>query len=420
MTWAILVINIKGGTGKSTVAQQLSSQLNDEGYDVGILDADIDSANLSSRLGVDEKITFKGDHTVEPVTTEDGMKLYSMENAFNDAAFSQSGTFMKQAVGSMINNSDWGHLDYMIVDCPPGSSDIFEELIRALRPSILGAISVGISDAVSDTARLVKVSSHNWLPIIGFIENMSGITCGDGLVECKGTDGDNITVEPFGSGDIERFVEKVDGNYLGSIPIATGGVELYDAAPDTFDNMIDSIEREAANGGPEIPEDNIGDKSFIKNVWNIVKNGIDRMNNDINIEEIQDKFGVQGREPLSIEIELTDASGLSKVLSKVILNVDNGELNAMSPRRAKRHGIEPEAGIKITSQHMYNAISGEKTVMHSPTGAVHTEPYSIIDAVKMGDAEVWGDKIINRLSVLDRILTQAVDMAQVREIVEKA
>jgi len=415
MTWAILVINIKGGTGKSTVAQQMSHQLNEEGYDVGILDADIDSANLSSRLGIDEKVTFKGDHTVEPVETEDGMKLYSMENAFTDAAFSQNGKFMQQAVRSMINNSDWGDLDYMIVDCPPGSSDVFEELVRALRPSILGAVSVGISDAVSDTARLVKVSSHNWLPIIGFVENMSGISCGDDVATC----GDR-EIYPFGKGAIEDFSTEVGGEFLGSIPLAANNTSVYDAAPETFDNIVEEVERTAAEGGPEIPEDNIGDGSFIKNVWNIVKKGIDQMNNEIDVDTIQDRFGVEGRDPLTIELELTDATGLSKVLSKVILTVDDGNLQAMSPRKAKRRGMEAEAGLKITSQHMYNAISGEKTVMHSPTGDIHTEPYSIIDAVKLGDAEVWGDKVINRLSVLDKILTRAVDMEQVREIVEKA
>lgn len=417
MTWAILVINIKGGTGKSTVAEKLSKRMRDEGYDIGILDADIDSANLSSRLGVQEKITFKGDHTVEPVDHE-GMKLYSMENTFEDSSFSQSGKFMREVIADMINASDWGDLDYMIVDCPPGSSDVFEELVRALRTNILGAVSVGISDAVSDTARLVKVCSHNWVPILGFVENMSGIACHENTLKCSTGIGESHEVYPFGQGNIEEFSEHIGGTFFGNIPLCLEETPIEEAASDTLDNMIDVIESEAEEGGPELPEDNVGDRRFISNVWGTIKSGIKQMNEEINVEEIQDQFGVEGRDPLMIKLELTDATGLEKVLSKVVFTVDDGKIRPLSP--TKLRSSEIEGGIRLTSQDLYDAIRGEKKVMRSVTGEITTEPYSIIDAVKMGDAEVWGDRTINRLAVLDRILSEAVPMDRVQEVLEKA
>lgn len=421
MTWAILVINIKGGTGKSTVAEQLGYDLRDSGYDVGVMDADIDSANLSSRMGVDERVTFKGDHEVEPVE-HNGIKLYSMENAFDDASFSQSGKFMREVIDNMVNHSDWGDLDYMVVDCPPGSSDVFEELVRALRANILGAVSVGIPDAVEDTARLVKVCNHNWVPILGFIENMSGIYCHGEQLSCNSnTIGDEHPVAPFGEGNIANLAQEMEGaRYLGDIPLCAESTNMSKVASDTFQNTVDVIEEAASKGGPELPEDNIGNVSFIKNVWNTIKTGISQVNEEVPVSEIQDKFGVENRDPIVIKMELTDASGLTSVLSEIVLTVDNGNIKPMRPKKAKRRGLNIEGSIKLTSQDLYDAMRNEKKVMRSVTGEVTTVPYSIIEAVKMGDAEISGDRTINRLSVLDKILSEYITMDEVHKIIQEA
>lgn len=416
MTWAILVINIKGGTGKSTVAQVLSQELNERGYSVGAFDADIDSANLSSRMGVNERISFKGDHEVEPVD-HNGIKLYSMENAFEDASFSQNGQFMREVINNMVNHSHWGDLDYMIVDCPPGSSDVFEELVRAMRANILGAISVGIPAAVEDTARLVKICGHNWVPIIGFVENMSGVYCHGQPVTC---DVEDHEIQPFGSGNIEGFVERVEGNFCGRIPLCIDDTNISEVSEKTFDTIIDSIEEKADKGGPEIPENNIGRIEFIKNVWKTIKTGIEQINNELPVGQIQDRFGVEGREPLVVKIELTDAGNLPGILSEIVLTVKDGKIKPMRTKTAKKQRIEIEGGIRLTSQDLYNAIRNEKEVMRAVNGEITTVPYSIIEAVKMGDAEIWGDKTINRLSVLDRILSDVIPMEEVKRVVNEA
>lgn len=413
MTWAILVSNIKGGTGKSTIAEQLAYCLRDEGHDTGLMDADIDSANLATRLGTDEKVTYEGDHVIKPVEHK-GLKLYSMENAFDDASFSQSGEFMAAVIKDMVESSHWGDLDYLVVDCPPGSSDVFDELTRALRANILGLVSVGIPDAVDDTARMVKVCNHNWIPILGFVENMSGLYCHGEPIGCsEQEDGKEHMVTPFGKGDIKKFAEAVDGNYLGDIPLCADDTEISDVSQSTLDNMIDAVEE--ANE-PKLPEDNLGDKGFIRSVWSTISGGIKQMNSELNIGELQDKFGVEGRDPITLELELIDASGITGMFSKVVITFDNGELKVMRPKKAQRAGKQPEGGIKITSQDLSYAVNGEKKVMQSSTGEIITEPYSIIDAVQMGDAQVWGDRTINRLSVLDRILSEVVPMSEVQEI----
>lgn len=423
MTWAVLITNNKGGTGKSTMAVEIAKELNRKDYDTGLMDADIDSANLASRLGCEKKITFRDDHIIQPVEHM-GMKLYSMENAFEESTFSQTGEFFKDVIDNMINHSDWGKLDYMVVDCPPGSSDVFDELVRALRPSIKGAVSVGQPDAVDDTVRLVKVCNHNWVPIISFIENMSGMVCHNKEVTCDGGETNDIfndestephSIEPFGSGDIEELVENVGGNFAGRIPLVVDDTEITDHDNNTINNTVELIE-EAEQ--PKLPEDKTGDPSFIRNVWKIIRDGIDRMNETYDIEEIQDKFGVENRDPLVMKVELTDAGPISsRVLDAVVLTVDDGNIKPIKESKAKRYGYSIEGGIKISSQDLYDSIKGEKTVMRSVTGEVFTENYSITKSVQMGDAEVWGDKTVNRLAVLDKILTKVVDMEEVRELV---
>lgn len=420
MTWAVLVINIKGGTGKSTVAQKLTERLRDEGYSVGAFDADIDSANLSSRMGVHEKVTFSGDHTVKPVE-HNGIKLYSMENAFEDASFSQNGQFMREVVENMVNHSDWGDIDYMVVDCPPGSSDVFEELVRSLRANILGAVSVGIPDAVEDTARLVKVCNHNWVPILGFVENMSGVYCHSEPVECNvggGNFGGSHKIIPFGEGDIEKYAEEIGGEFIGKIPLCVEDTPIDEAAPETFSNLVSTIEQAASRGNPKMPEDNIGDSSFIKNLWGTVKAAKDRINSQLDVQALQDNFGVEGRDPLVVKIELTDATGLANIISEVVVTVSGGDIKFIRPGKARSKGIEVEGGIRMTSQVLYDAMRNEKTVMRSVNGEVISIPYSIIDAVKMGDAEIWGDRTINRLAVLDKILSEVVEMEELAKVAE--
>lgn len=425
MTWAILSVNGKGGTGKSTMAVEIAEELKIRGYDVGLMDADIDSANLASRLGAEKRITFEGDHIVKPVE-HNGLKIYSMENAFSESTFAQSGQFFREVIDNMINHSDWGELDYMVVDCPPGSSDVFSEVVRALRPFLKGAISVGQPGAVDDTARLIKVCNHTWVPIIGFVENMSGVVCHGERVTCNGAadisdvfsdkeDDGTHEVEPFGSGDIEAFVDEIGGHFCGDIPLVADDSDITDHDDGTVENAVDAIEDASE---PEMPEDNLGDPSFIKNVLGIIDEAISKMNDSYDLSQLQSEYGVEGRDPLVMELKLTDAGPLSsKILDKIVLTVDGGEIKGLTLRKAKRKGYSVEAGMEIDSQNLYDALRGEKKVMRSVTGDVTTVEYSITKAVQMGDASVWGERTVNRLAVLDKILTEVVDLSEVRETV---
>lgn len=413
MTQVILVINIKGGTGKSTVSQYLTTQLKEAGHSVGLMDADIDSANLASRMGSDERVQYEGDHIIKPVE-HDGILLYSMENAFEDTSFSQSGEFMREVISDMIGHANWGDIDYLVVDCPPGSSDVFEELVQSFRPNMLGAVSVGQADSIEDTVRLVKVCNHNWVPILGFVENMAGIVDEDGYIKHNSSD---ENVYPFGKGTTEDFCNRAGGNYLGDIPLCTDTDLIERYAKDTLKNTVDTIEDADQ---PELPEDHTRNRSFIKNLWKGLLTGVKNINDRFDVEALQSQYGVEERDPIAIELQLTDAGGISSLMSKVILKGGDGKMNVMRPKVAKRKGVEPEGGIKISSQDLYNAINGQKTVMDSATGEVTQTPYSIINAVQMGDAEVWGERTINRLSILDEVLSEVVPVDEIRDAVMEA
>jgi hypothetical protein len=228
-------------------------------------------------------------------------------------------------------------------------------------------------------------------------------------------EGKEKEIYPFGKGKIEQFSQQIGGNFVGGVPLCCHGSEIEDEADDTMKNIVSVIEEAEA---PELPDDNIGNPSFISNVWKTIKSGIDQMNNAYNVSEIQDEFGVEGRDPLVMSLKLTDAGPITSVLDEVILTVDAGNITVMRPGKAKRRGVTIEGGMEITSQDLYDSVRGEKKVMRSVTGELTTEPYSITKAVQMGDATIWGDKTINRLAVLDKILSDVVDMEEVRKVVD--
>ena len=145
------------------------------------------------------------------------------------------------------------------------------------------------------------------------------------------------------------------------------------------------------------------------------------MNERYDVETIQNKFGVENRDPLIMELKLADAGPISsRILDKLVLTIDDGEIQPMKSSTAKRRGYSVEAGMEISSQDLYDALRGEKEVMRAVTGEVTKEDYSITKAVQMGDASVWGERTVNRLAVLDKILTEVIDMEEIRDIVVEA
>ena len=404
----ILSTSSKGGVGKTQVAKLTAKQLKRDGYKVGMMDADIDSSNLSTRMGAEGRVKYTDDDQIIPVE-KDGMTIYSMESAFRDSSFSQSGEFMRTVIRNMAEGTDWGDLDYLIVDTPPGTKDIYDEVVNVFRDDLLGAIVVGQSDSIDDVGRMTKVCNYNYVPIIGYVENMSGFYMNGSLVKVG-----NTMAAPFGRGDIENFAENVDGKFLGHIPLCNKEKEIEPAARNTIKNIgiaIDEVEP------IEMPDMSFGDAGVIRNLWKGVRGGIKAANSKLNVRDLQDKYG-QPDSPRVVKVELTDVNTRLPVPSEVNL-VMSGRI------RVVKNPDEVFAGIEISSRELKSALEGERLIMDSPIALyqdtyMSKQEYGLVDAVQMGMADVWGEDVVNYMSLLDMIFNEVIDENEIQQAVKSA
>lgn len=177
----IMVFSGKGGVGKSTIAVNLAYGLAMMGFNVGLLDADIHGPSVARMTGSDgARATASPDGKIVPVRLHDNFSALSIafliENA--DAALIWRGPMKMSALKDMIQNTAWGELDYLIVDCPPGTGD--EPLsVAQLLGNVDGAVVVTSAQdiALLDVRKSLDFARQLNIPILGMIENMSFIDC---------------------------------------------------------------------------------------------------------------------------------------------------------------------------------------------------------------------------------------------------
>ena len=178
----IAVSSGKGGVGKSTVAVNLAIALSKLGYKVGILDCDIFGPSIPKMLGIEDArpygIKKDGRDLIEPIDKY-GIKILSIGFFVNpDTATLWRGMMASNALTQLIRDSDWGDLDYFILDTPPGTSDIHLTLLQSL--AITGAIIVSTPQkvALADARKGIDMYRNDKVnvPILGLVENMAWFT----------------------------------------------------------------------------------------------------------------------------------------------------------------------------------------------------------------------------------------------------
>jgi Mrp family chromosome partitioning ATPase len=207
----IVVLSGKGGVGKSTVAAHLAMALSAKGFKVGLLDADLHGPSIPTLFQqVGTHVEQFGD-TVQPVRAH-GIKLMSSGFMLEhpDQAVIMRGPLKMKVLEQMLHGVNWGELDYLITDCPPGTGD--EPLsVCQLIGSPDGAVIVTTPQemAAADVRKSVQFCRKLDLPILGILENMSGYTC----PKC------GETVHLFGQDGGRKLCEKYNIAFLGRIPI---------------------------------------------------------------------------------------------------------------------------------------------------------------------------------------------------------
>ena len=248
----ILVLSGKGGVGKSTVAANLAMALAGRGNKVGLLDVDIHGPSIPQLMGVSASRTEMassdgGRSAMQPVNAGDNLKVMSigflLEN--RDAAVIWRGPMKYNIIKQFLKDVEWGDLDYLVVDSPPGTGDEPLSVVQLLEDAT-GAVVVTTPQglAVSDVRRCVTFCRQLSLPVLGVIENMSGFTC----PSC----GERVDIFKTGGG--ASMAEEMGVGFLGRVPIdphlvdaGDSGISYLDRFTDTetaraFKGVIDAIE----------------------------------------------------------------------------------------------------------------------------------------------------------------------------------
>ena len=198
----------KGGVGKSTLAASVAFGLKRAGCAVGLMDADVYGPSVPHLIGVNRRPEIV-DKRIQPIDA-DGLKVMSMGFLVPAAeAVVWRGPMLHGAITQFLRDTDWGDLDFLIIDLPPGTGDIALTLSQLL--PLTGAVvvctpqDVALLDAVKAIAMFRKVN----IPVLGMVENMSYFICPD----------NNKRYEIFGSGGARQKAEELEVPFLGEVPI---------------------------------------------------------------------------------------------------------------------------------------------------------------------------------------------------------
>ncbi len=381
-----IVSAIKGGTGKTLVSLNLAKRLSERGI-TGLIDADIDSANFSEFTGSKGLMAINEDKKTFIPYLWDGVEVFSMSLLSETVrTVSMTGDRYSQILKDAVENTEWGNLDYLVVDLPSGAGDIFRETIYLLGDDIVGGVIVVIPSCVMDAQRVIRLHKLNEIPIIGVVENMAWFECG----KC------GEKYEVFGKTVAEEICSEHNINFLGRIPLS---VEIMNGVkngnpifPERFSEPINKAVEYIVNARKT------GLLTKVRSALSdAVKDQIEKLivtlvitiNKTINIREMQIKYGYTEKRPF--EFIITDRTG-EKVITRAKMRLDEGKLLVL------KGDIKPD----------FQVVTDISTVARIAYGAKNVNgefiPYDAFDAWLNGDIRVYGKGTTTRAVQLARKL----------------
>jgi len=232
----LLVLSGKGGVGKSTTAVNLAYGFAHLGYRVGLLDIDIHGPSIGKMTGIEGSQVFAGPNGKAKPIEKDGIKIISMASLLppDNTAIIWRGPMKMKVIDQFLVDIDWGELDILVIDSPPGTGDEPLSIIQRI-PEMDGAVIITTPQDVSlsDANRTISFSNTLKTPIIGVIENMSGFICPN----C------GTKTDIFKSGGGKRIAEEFDLELLGTLPIEP---EIMSASDDGKPYILQAENSETA------------------------------------------------------------------------------------------------------------------------------------------------------------------------------
>jgi ATP-binding protein involved in chromosome partitioning len=238
----ICVASGKGGVGKSTMTANLAAALAAEGHSAGALDADVYGYSIPRMLGVNERPEVNARRKIVPPVGAGNVKTMSIGFFIEEnAAVVWRGPMLHKAIQQFLEDVDWGELDYLLIDLPPGTGDVSMTLAQLLPQAKFLIVTTPQDTAQKVARRSAEMADKVKLEIAGVIENMSGFTTPSGE-----------RFQLFGEGGGQLLADEIDVPLLGKVPLtmplregSDSGIPLLVSAPD--DPAAQAI-RQAARG----------------------------------------------------------------------------------------------------------------------------------------------------------------------------
>lgn len=229
------VMSGKGGVGKSTVAVSIAKQLKQMGYQVGILDADITGPSVPRLLGLHNERAMHTEEYIVPIETNDGIRTISLNFMIDEESSPViwRGPMVANLVKQFYTDVFWGNLDYLIIDMPPGTSDVALTTMQSI--PLNGVVMVTLpQDMVSMiVTKAVNMARTLNIPVLGVIENMSYITCPD----C------GKRIELFGEGNSDGLLYSLQLDLLGELPMTkeVAKIETNSSEAEVINHLFEPI-----------------------------------------------------------------------------------------------------------------------------------------------------------------------------------
>ncbi|MCF8110467.1 MAG: Mrp/NBP35 family ATP-binding protein [Desulfobacteraceae bacterium] len=215
-----LVMSGKGGVGKTSVSVNLALALAEKGYKVGIMDVDVHGPDVPRMLGLTGLLTGDG-KKLSPMKYSDNLAAISIEGLMpdKDSAVIWRGPLKHSAITQFVSDVDWGTLDFLIVDSPPGTGDEPMSVAQTVEGAQAIIVTTPQEVALSDVRKSINFCNKVQMPVFGLIENMSGYKC----PHC------GQSIDLFGTGGGEKTAEQFGLTFLGRIPFDPDLVKAGDS-----------------------------------------------------------------------------------------------------------------------------------------------------------------------------------------------
>ncbi len=216
-----IVMSGKGGVGKTSVSVNLSMALAGKGYKVGIMDVDLHGPDVPRMLGLEGMLTLNPNQKLVPMNFSENLQAVSVESLTQnkDDAIIWRGPLKHSAIRQFIADVEWGELDFLIIDSPPGTGDEPLTVAQTIKDAKAIIVTTPQEVALADIRKSINFCKTVKMEIFGLIENMSGFTCPN----C----GEKIHL--FGSGGGEKTADAMGVTFLGKIPFDLNLVTCGDA-----------------------------------------------------------------------------------------------------------------------------------------------------------------------------------------------